>query len=94
MTSSQLCKVLKIEKSCFQEWLIKGYIAASYHTGNRADFTHRNVVQIATFKKMLEMGFSRKVASEITQAWPITTSFDLQLKSFITHVNTIDWEQK
>ena len=79
MTSFKLCKLLGIQRERLKDWQLRGFVSASFPAdgqGTKADFSRRDVIKISTFKKM---GFSRKVASETINQWPIKTNFDVQI---------------
>ena len=90
MTSFELCDMLGIYRERLQDWVNKGYVSASFPAdgaGTKADYTHRDVIKISTFKKMLELGISRKVASIAIKKWPIKTNFDVQIKEHIKAIS-------
>ena len=90
MTSFKLCKVLGIQRERLKDWQLRGFVSASFPAdgqGTKANFSRRDVIKISTFKKMIEMGFSRKVALETINQWPIKTNFDIQIAQ---HLQSFD----
>lgn len=67
VSTLELCKVLGESRGRVRGWMDDGYIQPSYPSqgqGQKAVFTRADVYAVQLFRKLVDRGFNRKVASE------------------------------
>jgi hypothetical protein len=64
----KVCKALKMNRERLRDWMIQGHIkptqTAKAH-GSKAGFTDSDVVGIALFKKLVDLGFKRELIADL-----------------------------
>jgi DNA-binding transcriptional MerR regulator len=71
-----LMKVFKISRPRLREWMIRGFIKPTFPSngqGTRALFTKKDIYKVALFMRLIEVGFRRKQAAELSRS----INFDL-----------------
>jgi hypothetical protein len=85
--STELIKSVDIEQGRLNSWIVQGYIRPSIHEGERPGDHHvwseLDVYNMALFKKIIEGGFSRKIAFGFIGQGVISENVDLDSIGFI-----------
>lgn len=67
--ASDITKIAGVKRTRLQQWLERGYIVPSIRvaegSGDRNIYSYVDLYNIAIFKKVSEMGFSRKVVADM-----------------------------
>ena len=64
----KVCKVLKMNRERLRDWMVQGHIKPTQTVeehGTKAGFTDSDVVGIALFKKLVDMGYKRELIGEL-----------------------------
>jgi len=82
----QVCKALGINRERLRDWMVQGHIkptqTAEEH-GSKAGFTDSDVVGIALFKKLVDLGFKRELIADLLESFIGVEGSFLHMASYL-----------
>jgi DNA-binding transcriptional MerR regulator len=82
----QVCKALGINRERLRDWMLQGHIKPTQTVeehGSKAGFTDSDVVGIALFKKLVDLGFKRELIADLLKNYVGVGGGLLHLASYL-----------
>ena len=96
ISTLQLCKLLGESRGRVRGWMDEGYVEPSYPSqgqGQKAIFTREDVHAVQLFRKLVDRGFNRMVASECATYYKVAKAVDkVRYLCFTTRVEDGKWK--